>query len=156
LKAIEVIKKVAESEAKKIHTLELGVVTSTFPHSSDGDKNNYECNVMLKNRDLELKKVPIATQMIGLAHEPTVGDLVLIAFINGNINAPVVIGRLYNDERRPPLNETGEMVIFEAAAGGAKITINKNGDITIKSNASITIKALGDLNLNGKKVNINC
>lgn len=145
MKAIEVIKKVAEGEVKKIHTMELGVVTSTFPHSSESDKDNYECNIKLKNRDLELRKVPIATQMIGLAHVPNVGDLVLVSFISGNINAPVVIGRLYNDESRPPLNNAGE-VIFEAP-GGVEITINKNGDITIKTD--------GNLNLIGKTVNIN-
>jgi hypothetical protein len=155
LNAIEVIKKVAEDEVKKLHTLELGTVTSAYQHSSESDKDNYECNIKLKNRDLELRKVPIATQMIGLAHAPNVGDLVLISFVNGNINAPVVIGRLYNDESRAPLNKTEEVFIFEAATGGAVIKINKNGDITIKSNADITITASGNLNLTGATVNIN-
>ncbi len=168
LKAIEVIKKVAESEVKKLHTLELGIVTSAFPHSSVGDKDNYECNVKLKNRDLELRRVPIATQMIGLAHVPNVGDLVILSFINGNINAPIVIGRLYNDENRPPISGTGEVVLelpngisltvtadgLKAAAGKSVITIKSDGDITIESYANIGISAGGDMSLSAKNLNL--
>ncbi|MCX9081473.1 MAG: phage baseplate assembly protein V [Candidatus Methanoperedens sp.] len=113
MKAVEVIKKIAQDEAKKLHIMEMGIVTSIFPHSEESNKDNYECNVKLKNRDLELRKVPIATQHIGFTYVPNVGDLVLLSFINGNINAPVLIGRLYNDENRPPVNNTGEMV-FES------------------------------------------
>jgi hypothetical protein len=45
LRAIEVIKKIAEDEAKKLHIVELGVVNSIFPHSEESDNDNYECNV---------------------------------------------------------------------------------------------------------------
>ena len=88
----------------------LGIVTSIFSHESDSDKDNYECNVRMKNTEMELRKVPIATQCIGLVGVPRVGDLVLVVFVNGDINAPIVIGRLYNDEDRPPLNKPEEIV----------------------------------------------
>src|SRR5687768_2968613 len=94
---IDAIKKVTENELKRILTTELGTVTSVYPHSSEGDKDNYECNVMLKDKDLELRRVPTATQHVGLSNPPHVGDLVLVTFINGDINYPVIIGRLYND-----------------------------------------------------------
>lgn len=101
---VEVIRKIVDAEMNKLHVAEFGVVTSIFPHSSESDKENYECNVKLKYRDLELRKVPVATQHIGLANIPNVGDLVLVTFANGDINAPVVIGRLYTDEDRPPVD----------------------------------------------------
>ena len=173
MKAVEVIKKIAEDEAKKLNIVEMGIVTSIFPHSDASDKDNYECNVKFKNRDLELRKVPIATQHIGFAYVPNVGDMVLLAFINGNINAPVVIGRLYNDENTPPVNEAGE-IIFEspdpeksglrrlymkfpsgivltitddelkAEVGKSVVTIKTDGDVTIESNAKFDIKAKGN------------
>jgi uncharacterized protein involved in type VI secretion and phage assembly len=176
MKAVEVIKKIAEDEAKKLHLLELGVVTSIFPHSGGSDKENYECNVKLKNRELELRKVPIATQHIGLTYVPNIGDLVILAFVNGNINAPIVIGRLYNDENRPPVNNAGE-IIFEspdpkkngmrrvymkfqsgivltitddelkAEVGKSVVTIKTDGDITIESNAKLDITAKGNTSL---------
>jgi hypothetical protein len=54
VRAVEVIKKIAE--AKKLYLMEMGIVTSIFPHSEESNKDNYECNVKLKNRDLELRK----------------------------------------------------------------------------------------------------
>ncbi len=107
---IETIRKVSESEVKKILTSELGVVTSVFPHTSDSDKDNYECNVRLRDKDVELRKVPVATPHIGLADIPHVGDLVILSFVNGDINAPIIIGRLYNDEDRPPTSQMEEIV----------------------------------------------
>jgi len=176
MKAVEVIKKIAEDEAKKLHIVEMGIVTSIFPHAGAGDKDNYECNVKLKNRDLELRKVPIATQHIGFTYAPNVGDLVLLAFVNGNINAPIVIGRLYNDENRPPVNNAGEIAFespdsekggirrlymkfpsgivlkitddeLKAEVGKSVVTIRTDGDIIIESNAKLDIKSKGDTTL---------
>jgi len=107
---IDAVKKVTQNELKKILTTELGVVTSVFPHSEDNDNDNYECNVKLKDKDLELRKVPMMTQHIGLSNPLHVGDLVLVTFINGDINAPVILGRMYNDEDRPPLSKQEEVI----------------------------------------------
>jgi len=181
---IEVIRKIIEDEVGKLHIAELGVVTSIFPHSNESDKENYECNVRLKYKDLELRRVPVATQHIGLANIPNVGDLVLITFLNGNINAPVVIGRLYTDEDRPPTNKEEEIVYIppysEASdlrrihmefpggiilsikdnevsveAGKTILKLNRDGDINIESNAQVNLKTTGDLNIDSDaKVNL--
>lgn len=107
---IDIIKKVAEYEVRKLHTNELGVVTSVFPHSAEGDKDNYECNIKLRDKDVELRKVPVATQHVGFAGVVHTGDLVLVSFINGDINSPVIVGRLYNDEDRPPTHKEEEII----------------------------------------------
>jgi hypothetical protein len=107
---VESIRKIAEAEIRKLHTNEIGKVTSVFPHSSDSDKDNYECNVKLRDKEVELRKVPVLISHVGFANIPHVGDLVLISFINGDINSPVIIGRLYNDEDRPPLSKMEEIV----------------------------------------------
>jgi phage baseplate assembly protein gpV len=180
---IEVIKKIVEDEIKKIHIAELGVVTSIFPHSSEGDNDNYECNVKLKYRDLELRRVPVATQHIGLANIPNVGDLVLVTFINGNINAPIVIGRLYTDEDRPPVNKEEEIIYIppyskssslrrihlefpggivlsitddevSVKAGRTSLKIDRNGDISIESNAKVNLKANQDMSLSANNISI--
>lgn len=183
MNAVEVIKKIAEDETKKLHLLELGVVTSIFPHAGSSDKDNYECNVRLKNRDLELRRIPVATSHIGLVNIPNVGDLVVLGFVGGNINAPVVMGRLYNDEDRPPVNDAGEIVYkspdskkngvrrlslelpngisltitddeFKAEIGSSVVTIKTDGAVTIDSNAGVTIKAKGDVALSGSNIKI--
>lgn len=170
---VEIIRKIAENEVKKIHTVELGVVTSVFPHSTPSDKDNYECNVRLKNVNVELQRVQIATQIIGLAAPPRVGDLVLVAFVNGDINMPIVIGRLYNDEDRPPVSSLEEVVYTPpytkkadrrriylefpegmvlritdeevmVKAGETRVIVQHNGDVIVESKANVTVKAEGD------------
>ena len=54
----------------------------------------------LRDSGLELKRVPVATQRIGLAAIPNVDDLVLVAFVGGDLQRPVIVGRLYNDVDR--------------------------------------------------------
>jgi uncharacterized protein involved in type VI secretion and phage assembly len=176
---VEAMKGIAQLELNRLHMPTLGVVTSIFPHSSASDKDNYECNVRLKNADVELRKVPIATQCIGLAGIPRVGDLVLLVFINGDINAPIAVGRLYNDEDRPPLNNAEEIIyvppykanpnvrriyfefpqgmIFKITdeevdikAADTKVIILRNGDVTIESKKNINVIADGDANLKSK------
>lgn len=174
---IETMKGIAEKELKKFHFPELGIVTSIFPHTSEGDKENYECNVRLRHVEgLELRNVPIATQHIGLVGIPQVGDVVLLAFINGDINAPIIIGRLYTDSDRPPISKAEEVVyippysenpdvrriylefpggiIFritdeevDVNAGETKVIIQRDGDVIIESKANINIKAEGDTTL---------
>ena len=107
---VEIIRNIAQMEIKKVHTTEIGIVTSVFPHSTDSDKDNYECNVRLKDKNLELRKVPVATQQVGLVNMLHTGDLVLVSFINGDINSPVIIGRLYNEEDRPPTSKQEEII----------------------------------------------
>jgi hypothetical protein len=108
---IEAIQSIVQRELQKLHLVELGIVEAVYPHSEEGDNDNYQCDVRLKNRDVVLRRVQVATQHIGLANAPHApGDLVLVAFVNGDMNAPIVIGRLYNDEDRPPLSKMEEIV----------------------------------------------
>jgi hypothetical protein len=87
-----------------------------------------------------------------------------------------VVGRLYNDEDRPPPNKAEEIIyvppytanpdvrriyfefpqgmIFkitdeqvEIKAGETKVTILRDGDVIIQAKANVTVKAEGDANL---------
>jgi len=110
MSVIDLIQALVRDELRRVHVGDLGVVTSVFPHSAADDRDNYECNVQLKNSGLELRKVPIATSTIGAAAIPSVEDLVLVTFVGGDVNQPIVVGRLYNGDQRPPLNRPDEMV----------------------------------------------
>lgn len=180
---VEVIRKIVEAEIRKIHVAELGVVTSIFPHASDSDKDNYECNVKLKNTGLELQKVPVATQHIGLAHIPKVDEMVLVTFLNGDINAPIMIGRMYTAEDRPPANDGEEIIyippysenadlrrahmelpsgiilsvtddIVNVEAGKTTLKINRDGNIEVESNDKISITASGEMTFTADKITI--
>src|SRR5262249_52398021 len=60
--------------------------------------------------DSLLKKVPVCTSHIGTAAIPNKGDLVLLAFDQGDINQPLIVGRLYTDTERPPVNRNDEII----------------------------------------------
>ena len=60
MSVLGLIQKLVRQELARLHVGELGVVTSVFPHADGGDRDNYECNVELKNSGLELRKVPVS------------------------------------------------------------------------------------------------
>lgn len=109
---IDIVRRVVEEELSRTRVSLLGVVTSVFPHETADDENNYEVGVKLKHEGLELRRVPLAVPHVGVAAPPRAGDLVLVQFVNGDLNQPVVIGRLYHANERPPLHKEDE-VLFE-------------------------------------------
>lgn len=109
---IEIIRSVVQQELARHRTSLLGVVTAVFPYASENDDSNYEASVRLKHEDLELRQVAIAADYIGMVAPPRVGDLVLVQFINGDLNQPVITGRFYHDRDRPSLYREDE-ILFE-------------------------------------------
>lgn len=90
----------------------LGTVSALAAHESADDANNYEADVTLKHEGLELKKVPLAVPHVGVAAPPRVGDLVLVQFVDHDVQQPVITGRFYHEEERPPLFKSDD-VLFE-------------------------------------------
>lgn len=111
-KIIDIVRRVVHEENARDRGCLLGIVTTLFPHEAEDDENNYEVNVQLKHEGLELRRVPMAVSYMGMAIPPKVGDLVLVQFINGDINQPVITDRFYHDGERPPLHHQDE-ILFE-------------------------------------------
>ena len=107
---VDTIQEIIRHELRSVRTTELGLVDAVFPHSTSGDDDNYGCDVRLKNSGLLLRGVPVATGHIGTAAIPNKGDLVLVAFDQGDVNQGIIISRLYNDADRPPLNNPDEVI----------------------------------------------
>ncbi len=171
--AIDLIQAVVRDQLRAFRTAELGIVTAVYPHESAGDKNNYGCDVRLRDSGLELKRVPVSTDRIGVVAMPNKGDLVLVQFLNGDIHSAIITGRLYNDQDRPPEAKAHEWVYIspDRAESGVRrlhlefpngnmltldddklvlqmgrttITINNSGDVALNSDAKLTIHAKGD------------
>src|SRR5512139_2406819 len=107
---ITTLQEIIRQELRGIRVAELGLVEKVFPHKDSSDDDNFACDVRLKDSGLLLKRVPVATGHIGTAAIPNIGDLVLLTFENGDINQPIIIARLYNDDDRPPLNKADEVI----------------------------------------------
>jgi hypothetical protein len=96
---LDTIRQIVRDELARVQGATLAIVEEL--HAGKGE---YACTVALRDSRLVLKRVPIATARMGLAAIPAVDDLVLVQFINGDINRPVIVGSLYNDEAPPPAN----------------------------------------------------
>jgi uncharacterized protein involved in type VI secretion and phage assembly len=115
---VEIIRRVVLEELARNRGSLLGVVTTVYPHGAEDDENNYEANVRLKHEDLELRRVPIAIGHVGVAAPPRTGDLVLVQFLNGDSNQPLVTGRFYHADERPPLHKEDEILFEHRVADG--------------------------------------
>jgi phage baseplate assembly protein gpV len=107
---VETIQAIVRHELARVRVADLGVVETVRSHAAGGDHDNYGCDVRLKNSGLLLKRVPLATQMVGAAAAPREGELVMVVYDKGDVNQPVVVGRLYTDGQRAPLNQVGESI----------------------------------------------
>jgi uncharacterized protein involved in type VI secretion and phage assembly len=116
---IDTVRAIVREELARLRSAELARVVEQHPHAGESDKDNYACSVELRDSGIVLKRVPVATAKLGAASIPAVGDLVLVQFIGGDIDAPVIVGSLYNDEDRPPVNADGEAVLRLPLAAGA-------------------------------------
>jgi hypothetical protein len=173
---IDIIRRVVQQELVRNRGCRLGVVTAVFPHQSDDDQNNYEVDVRLKHEDLELRKVPLAVGHVGVVAPARVGDLVLVQFVDGDINQALVTGRFYHDDERPPLHKEDEILFEQRVPDGtlnhlrftddgtiyiqrdvakpednseakAGITLDKDGNITIQAGEKVTVTISNDDNI---------
>jgi uncharacterized protein involved in type VI secretion and phage assembly len=101
---VQTIRQIARSESSRQLPPALGVVKSVF------NQQTYSCTVELRESGIVLPKVPIATGVMGAVAAPAEGDLVIVTFLGGDVHAPVVTGRLYNEQIAPPAFDAGQIV----------------------------------------------
>ena len=148
---VSIIRAIVRDELKSLRLGDLGVVTSVFPHEA-GDENNYECNLKLREQDLELRRVPMATPHIGMVSTPRIGDLVLVSYVGADPNRPIVVGRLYSDQANPPVYEENEWRVESPLQGETSLAIDKEESIVITAGQTVvTIKKDGSLEATGEE-----
>lgn len=118
------IQSIVQKELRKAHTAQLAVVQDLHPHAASSDADNYACTVQLRDSRIVLKNVPVATHQIGAVGIPAVGELVLVQFIGGDLNAPLITGRFYNDQDRPPPNDAGQLILHLPLGAGASDAVH--------------------------------
>ncbi|MDH3973542.1 MAG: phage baseplate assembly protein V [Deltaproteobacteria bacterium] len=160
---VSIIRAIVRDELKSLRLGDLAIVTSVFPHA-EGDENNYECSVKLREGDLELRRVPMATPHMGMVSVPNVGDLVLLSYVGADPNRPIVVGRLYSDKANPPEHDENEWRLkypFEGeteiaidkeeaivlTAGKTVVTVEKDGAVQITGETDLQIEVKGNVDL---------
>lgn len=149
---VDIIRAIVRDELASLRLGDVAVVTSVFPHSDEGDEANYECSVQLRGSDLELRQVPLCTPHIGMASTPQVGDLVLVMYVGGDANRPIIVGRLYSDEMRPPVHDEGEWRLESPLGGACSLAIDKDENVVVKAGENLVqIATDGTISVTGKE-----
>jgi uncharacterized protein involved in type VI secretion and phage assembly len=125
---LQLLRQLIRQEMRALRTTEIAVVQDQHPAEQD----NYACTVRLRDTGIVLSKVPVATGRLGTVAIPPVGAMVLVQFIGGDINAPVVVNSLYSDEERSPPSVDGELAW------------NLPHDSSADDAITLTIKTVGD------------
>jgi len=149
---VATLRAIVRDELRSVRLGDLAVVSAIAPHASASDTNNHACTVKLRESGLELARVPIATQHVGLVSAPRVGDLVLVSYVNGDPNRPIVAGRLYTDATRPPVHDEGELCLEAPPGGKTRLAIAGNGDVVIAAGETkITVHQDGSIEITGNQ-----
>ena len=173
---VATIRAIVRHELAAVRPPELGIVTAVLPRDSASSDGNHQVNVRLQASGLELQSAPVAVGRLGLSALPRVDDLVLVAYVGGDLNAPVVLGSLYDETNHPPEAKATEIVyqppddeesgirrLYAELPGGARLTaddegliieagdtqvkIAKDGDVTVQAKGKVHVEAQGDLEL---------
>lgn len=103
------IARIARHEARARAVAGVGKVVDIFP--ADSAQPDHAVTVEMRDSGLVLPRVPVAVGMMGLAAIPAVGDLVVVVYLEGDYNTPVVVGRLYHPDQNPPKHADGQIVL---------------------------------------------
>src|SRR6056297_1067234 len=110
---------------------QVGEIVKVREHTSSDDNNNFECDVLLRGEEQQRRGALLATGGRDSMYVPSLGDIVLVNFIDGAGEAPVITNVLYTNEKRPPLAEEGMIrerrgnLYFEADPDGNWMRISQ-------------------------------
>lgn len=177
---INTLRAIVRDEIARNRGAELGIVVQVY--ANEGDGNNHQVDVRLRNSGVELKRAPVTVQRYGISALPRVDDLVVVVFLGGQLNAPMVMGCVYDENVQPPEAAPGELVyavpdeagekhfhmelpsgtaitfddeIVTLVTGGTELEIEKDGSVKITAAKNIELSAGGDISLDaGGKLNL--
>ncbi len=171
---VPLMAEVARRELAAHRGVALGVVDSVRTNDGGSGKDHLQCDVRLHGSGLVLQAVPVAVARPGLSAMPRPGDLVVLGFVDGDVNGAVVLGTLHAAGTPPPDAKPDEVVYevpdsggerrlqlrlpngstltvkddsLEIAMGSTKVTVETDGGVTVEAAADVSIKANGKLTL---------
>jgi hypothetical protein len=173
---VPMLRAVIREELAAARALELAIVTRVYTNEGGSGDNNLAVDARVRGSALELQRVPVAVGRLGMSAVPREGDLAAIAFVGGDLNAPIALGFLYDEQTRPPDAGKDEVVYkvpddaadgkrrFELqlpsdrkvtihddkvviTMGSTSLTIEADGDVKVEAGGDLTLKASGKLKL---------
>ena len=161
--------------------IRLGFITDTAdPEALGRVKVEYLGHEAGAESDWALMVTPLAGDKTGYLALPEAGDLVAVAFVNDDLNAPLMLGALWNGAQKPPTDKLTERMfvsrkghaitlsdgdddgIILKDAHGNTITLNKDGisivtdkDLTITVGGKTNFETSGEATIKGSTIQLN-
>lgn len=141
----DVVRRIVDQMLSRQARTRIGIVTSYDP-------NRHAAKVTLQPEGVESGWLPIVTGHVGngfgVAIGLTPGDQVDVGYFENDPEAPRITGRIHSDQERPPVAQSGEIVV---QTKNAVIKIDQSDNITITTSGTI---ALTSAHLTHNGVNI--
>jgi phage baseplate assembly protein V len=159
----------SRSTDKRFYGVEEGIVTSVAQEISK------EGRIMVKlvrrddQTELECRMCnSYAGNNYGFFFVPEVGDEVLVAFIQGDMRLPIILGGLYNGKDKPPAEHprvrrlqsvNGHRISFIDAteshgSKGALVIEDAHGNVITMSNGKIVMKSVAVLEIDAPLISL--
>ena len=105
----DAVARIARHEADARSWVTIGTVTEA--HTSVAGSHDHAVSVELRDSGVVVPRLPVAVGALGFVAIPAVGDLVVVAFADGDPHAGIVVGCLYHRDLQPPEHATGTLVL---------------------------------------------
>ena len=141
----DAVARIARHEAEARATIAIGVIRDV--HRDAAGSPDHAVTLELRDRQQVFPRVPIAVGALGVVAAPSVGELVVVAFVEGDIQHPIVIGRLHNTDVPPPKHGDGQIVLeLPTGSGTVKLVLDPaTPDLSVKFGSDTEIKVTDKL-----------
>lgn len=129
------------------------IVSSRVGQITSYNPANFTARVTCQPDDVKTGWLPIGSPWIGngwgLVAPPNIGDMVTVDYVNGDLEAGVVVARLWNLEDTPPNVPSGEFWIVHAKGGFFKLTNDGKVSFDDGNGASVILNGDGTISSAG-------
>jgi phage baseplate assembly protein V len=121
------------------------------------DPNTYAVKCLLMPENVESGWLPVASHWVGagwgLFTPPSPGDWVALQFAEGDIDAGMVVGRLWTGQAPPKAVPSGEFWLMHQS--GSSLVFHNDGSVVLNTQAGLTATVGASLTANvGQNANI--
>jgi uncharacterized protein involved in type VI secretion and phage assembly len=135
--------------AMRLQALRAGAedMTSKLAIVTNYDPNTYSVHVKIQPEDIKTGSIPLASPWVGdgwgFFAAPSIGDLVVVHFLDGDLDAAFAELRFFTNDNRPVRVVSGEFLLQHKS--GSLLHFKNDGTVDLTSDSDLTATVGGKL-----------
>lgn len=109
LDIVSLVRQVVQAEMDARSPSAFGFVEAVHLPDATG-ATQYACDIKLQGTEATYEKVPLTTAYLGHVAPPVVGDVVVLSFVGGDPDQPIIAGLVFSDAVQAPEVAEGQML----------------------------------------------